>query len=128
MHPTDATPIRILVADDSEDLRLLLRLTLAHGSRCEIVGEATDGKRAVDLVGELHPDVALVDLAMPVMDGLEAIPLMRERSPRTKYLILSGFEQARMQQQVDACGADAYVQKGSGLGYLIAVIEGLCPT
>ncbi|MGH2736861.1 MAG: response regulator, partial [Actinomycetota bacterium] len=71
MATPDPDALRVIIADDAADIRLLLRMYLS-GSKLEVVGEAADGKEAVNLVTSLKPDAVILDLSMPVMDGLEA--------------------------------------------------------
>lgn len=121
-----AAECRVVLADDMLDFRLLMRLQLRRDSRFEVVGEAGDGAEAVKLVETEKPDAVLLDLAMPVMDGLEAIPEIRKRSPETKIVVLSGFEESHMAASVRSLGADAYVQKSGSFSGLIATLEDLC--
>lgn len=125
MATTDPDPLRILIADDSPDIRLLLRMYLS-GSKLEVVGEAADGKQAVELVTLEKPDAVILDLSMPVMDGLEAIPLIKEASPQTKIVVLSGFEADRMAEAALELGAERYLQKGVGLGEISQLLWDLC--
>src|SRR3954453_7374902 len=94
--PDAMNPIRVLLCDDVGAFRALMRFTLAEDPRIRIVGEAADGCEGIEGVGELRPDVVLLDLAMPVCDGFEAIPRMRECSPETTIVALSGFTAERM--------------------------------
>jgi YesN/AraC family two-component response regulator len=127
MNPSESTgaALRILIADDAADIRLLLRMYLSD-SRLEVVGEATNGAEAVELAAAEKPDAVILDLAMPVMDGLEAIPLIRERSPATKIVVLSGFEAERMAERAISLGADTYLQKGVALGDISQMLWNLC--
>src|SRR5438552_17978652 len=86
--------LRIVLADDTWELRALLRVTLELDGRFEIVAEAGDGSEAVAAVAAARPDAIVLDLAMPVMDGLEAIRELRGQVPETKILVLSGFDAA----------------------------------
>ena len=121
-----AAECRVVLADDMLDFRLLMRLQLKRDNRFDVVGEAGDGAEAVKIVETERPDVVLLDLAMPVMDGLQAIPEIRKRSPGTKIIVLSGFEEAHMAESVRTLGADAYIQKSGSFSGLIATIEDLC--
>jgi PAS domain S-box-containing protein len=103
---------RVVIADDSEDLRLLLRVAFNKASDFEVVGEAGDGAAAVAAAREHAPDVVLLDLAMPVMDGLEALPQIRAAAPQALIVILSGFAADSMGVSAEAAGADDYVEKG----------------
>ena len=105
-------PIRVLVVDDYAPFRLIVRYVLGEEPDIEIVGEAPDGEAAVRLAGMLKPDVILLDLAMPKLDGWEAIPLIRERSPDSRIVILSGFPEERMRDLAREHRVAAYVEKG----------------
>ena len=118
--------VRVLVVDDTPALRVLTRAVL-EGTGFEVVGEAGDGLAGVNLAAELRPDLVLLDLAMPVMDGLEALPRLREELPDTKVVIVSGFERRAMENQVVEAGADAYVQKGLPPAAMLAVLQSLFP-
>jgi DNA-binding NarL/FixJ family response regulator len=109
--------IRVVIADDVEDIRTMLRAILELDGRFEVVGEAGDGEEAVRLCGQLRPDVLVLDLAMPVMDGLEAIPRVRRGSPKTKILVLSGFD-PRLGAKALELSADAYEDKSKPLNSL----------
>ena len=103
---------RVLIADDVQDLRSMLRLALELSGRFTVVAEAMDGAHAVDLAAMYKPDLALLDLSMPALDGLEALPRILDASPATKVVVLSGFEEARMAPVALKSGATAYLEKG----------------
>jgi DNA-binding NarL/FixJ family response regulator len=105
-------PIRVLVVDDYKPFRVILRYVIGEEPDIEIVGEAADGFAAIDLAEELRPDVVLLDLAMPKLDGWEAIPLIREVSPDSRIVILSGFPEERMRDLAHEHRIVAYVEKG----------------
>jgi DNA-binding NarL/FixJ family response regulator len=110
--PSD-TRIRVLLADDTPEIRRLLRLNLELDGRFEIVGEAADGAEAVALAESLRPDAVVLDLAMPVMDGLQAIPVILESCPASRILVLSGFDHSRMEARAREQGAHGYLEKGA---------------
>jgi DNA-binding NarL/FixJ family response regulator len=112
----------VLLCDDVRAFRVLLRASLEEDSRIAVVGEADDGLRGIEQAGVLQPDVVLLDLAMPRCDGMEAIPLMLERSPRTRIIALSGFSADRMAGPVLACGAHAYLEKGAEIHEIRAAV------
>ena len=89
----------------------------------EVVGEAADGEDAVRLATELRPDLVLLDLAMPRMDGLQALPLIREAVPGVRVVVLSGFEDSVMADRAVEAGASRYVEKGTALHRLGEVID-----
>jgi DNA-binding NarL/FixJ family response regulator len=105
--------IRVLLADDTPEIRRLLRLNLELDGRFEIVGEAADGAEAVALAQSLRPDAVVLDLAMPVMDGLQAIPVILESCPASRILVLSGFDHSRMEARAREQGAHGYLEKGA---------------
>ena len=104
--------VRVFLVDDVSAFRRLMRFTLEEDPRIEVVGEASDGQEGVTGVERLKPDVVLLDLAMPVLDGFEAMPLMLERSPGTMIVALSGFTAERMASLCLASGAHSYLEKG----------------
>jgi len=125
--PTEpaAPPRRVLVVDDSEDVRTLLCVKIASLPSLEVVGESVDGAQAVQMASELQPDLVLLDLAMPRMDGLEALPLLREAVRDVRVVVLSGFDKGAMAEKAMAAGADSYVEKGTAMSELAKVIEGV---
>lgn len=104
--------LEVVLADDTKEYRTLLRIILEQHGDFAVVGEASNGEEAVDLVCDLQPDAIVLDLAMPVMDGLQAIPLLRECSPGTAVVVLSGFARGQLDHVALARGAAAYVEKG----------------
>lgn len=116
------TPIRLVVVDDTPDVRMLLRLAFRQYDEFEVVGEAGDGRAGIELVTRLQPDAVLLDLAMPVMDGLEALPIMRAASPHSRILVLSGFESSQMASTAIGSGASSYIQKGAAPSEIVAEV------
>jgi PAS domain S-box-containing protein len=103
---------RILIVDDNEDVRRLVRIQLETQGHYAVVGEAGDGREGVRLAQELQPDVVLLDLAMPVLDGLEALPMIKAAVENVKVIVLSGFDETNMRDLAFAAGASKYVEKG----------------
>lgn len=93
----------------------------------EVIGEAQNGAEALDMADDFRPDAIVLDLAMPVMDGLAAIPQIKQRAPGSKILVLSGFEAARMKREAMAAGADAYLEKGEAAHRIVSLLQELCP-
>jgi DNA-binding NarL/FixJ family response regulator len=103
--------IRVLLADDHAILREGLRALLGYYADVEVVGEAQDGEQAVSRVAELHPDVVLMDIAMPGMNGMEATRAIRHNHPATRVLVLTQYEDWRYVQPLLQSGASGYVLK-----------------
>jgi len=125
--PAAQGSLRVALADDAEDIRLLLRLSLTTSRGFDVIGEAANGLEAVQLVTQTQPDVILLDLSMPVMDGLQAIPEIRRSSPRTRIVVLSGFDQERMRPVALELGADVYLEKGEAATGVVEVLRALFP-
>ena len=104
-------PIRILVADDHLIIRQGLRLILETQAGFDLVGEASDGAEAVHLCAELNPDVVLMDLRMPGMDGLSAIELLRTQQPGIAVVILTTFNEDDLMMRGLRLGAKGYLLK-----------------
>ena len=119
-------PCRVVIADDSEPLRLLARFVLEDHPEMEVVGEAADGGQALDAVRDLEPDVLLLDLAMPVLDGLEVMDRLHERRSNVAIVVFSGFAPFRMEDEARVRGAHAYVEKGASQDRLVASIRQAC--
>ncbi|MDP9226012.1 MAG: response regulator transcription factor [Actinomycetota bacterium] len=111
---------RTVVADDVADLRMMLRVAVEMSRHFDVVGEAGDGREAVRLARELQPDLLLLDLAMPVQDGIQSLPQVLEASPRTIVVVLSGFESRRLAPLALHMGATAYLEKGISPSQLVS--------
>ena len=105
--------IRVLIADDHAIVREGLRQLLNGQTDMEVAGEAEDGRQALEKVKSLHPDVILLDIAMPHLSGLEVISLIREAAPETQVVVLSMHSKETYVQQVLSSGALGYVLKAS---------------
>jgi DNA-binding NarL/FixJ family response regulator len=116
---------RVLVVDDAANLRELLTLLLDTEDDFEVVGTASDGVQASDMAKVLSPDIVLLDLAMPVMDGLQALPGLRRTLPEAVIVIFSGFEQGALVDEALALGADAYLEKGASVTQLVDLLRDL---
>jgi len=116
-------PIRVFLVDDVTELRMLVRLTLEEDPDIIVVGEASNGREGVETVAAANPDVILLDLSMPDMDGLEAIPIMRETAPDARLVVLSGHEAGRISLEALDQGATRYVNKASDLLTIREVVK-----
>jgi len=112
--------IRALIADDSPQSRKGLRALLTTCSKIEVVGEAVNGQEAVRQTEKHQPDAVLMDVCMPVMDGLEATRLIKERWPEVKVIVLTMH--ATHQVNALAAGADAFLVKGGRSEELLETI------
>lgn len=117
---------KVVIADDTADIRLLLRWSLEPDDRFHVVGEATNGREVVALVEAENVDAILMDLAMPVMDGLQAIKEVRRISPDTKIVVLSGFDEESMANEAISRGAHAYIAKGASFAEIRETINSVC--
>ena len=102
----------VLIADDDSDHRLLQRVTLGRSGRFDVVAEAADGEEAVRLAIEHRPDLVLLDLSMPRVDGLEALPQLRAALPETRVIVTSAFARDQFAPAVLRAGAVGYLEKG----------------
>jgi DNA-binding NarL/FixJ family response regulator len=123
---TERRRIRVLIVDDSRPMRTVLRALLELDGRVAVLAEAADGAEAVRLVEEHAPDCVLLDLNMPVLGGLAAMPEIKGRAPRCKIVVFSGLEGGETVDQVIAAGADACLDKLTGLDQLMPTIVRTC--
>ncbi len=115
--------IKVLLADDHQIVREGLRSLLSKADDVEIVGEADDGNKAVDLAQELEPDVVVMDLAMPNLNGVDATERIRRALPKTKVVVLSMHATDAHARPAVKAGAKGYLLKGSGLDDLLTAIR-----
>ena len=115
--------LRILLAEDHTILREGLRALLSADSKFEIIGEAQDGREAVRCVEKLNPDLILMDLSMPRMNGMEAIREIKKRHPATKIIALTVHKTEEYLLTTLQAGADGYVLKDATHGELVIAIE-----
>jgi DNA-binding NarL/FixJ family response regulator len=118
-------PVRLVLADDHEIMRVGLRSLLESQGNWSVVGEAVDGEEAVEMVLSLQPDVALLDIAMPKISGLEAARQILSQVPRTKILLLSAHDSKQVIADVLDSGAKGYVLKSDAARDLVAAVQAL---
>lgn len=115
--------IRVLIVDDHAILREGLRSLLNLQADIQVVGEASDGQAALELVRQLRPDVVLMDISMPVMDGLEATRRLKQEFPETRILILTQHDNREYVFSLLQAGAVGYVLKKAGGAEVITAIR-----
>jgi DNA-binding NarL/FixJ family response regulator len=118
-------PIRILIADDHEILRLGLRAILEARSGWKVVAEAADGQEAIAQALASKPDVVIMDYWMPIMNGLEATRQIRACLPKTEIMIFTVHDSDMLVRDLLQAGARAYVLKSNAKRHLIAAVESL---
>lgn len=119
----DAEAIRLLIADDENMFAELVETLVRSDGRFEVVGRARDGKEAVELARRLAPDVIVMDIGMPLMDGIEATRRIRRANPLIGVVIFTGSDEERDVQRAREVGAAAYVQKTHIDAVLLAAID-----
>jgi DNA-binding NarL/FixJ family response regulator len=119
-------PIQILLADDHEVVRKGLRALLESQPGWKVIAEATDGREAVEKARDMHPDVAIVDIGMPSLNGLEATRQIVKKAPRTRVLVLTMHDTNPLIQQVVKAGARGYVLKSDVASDLVSAVDALC--
>ena len=114
----ESTRPTIVVVDDAAEVRALVRTRLRLSGLLDVVGEAGNGAEAVEAVRELRPALVLLDVSMPVMDGLEALPRILEVSPETRVVMYSGFQEEGLAHRALELGASAFLEKSTALDTL----------
>ena len=105
--------LTVVIVDDTPDIRMLTRMALELDGGIRVVAEAENGREGIEVVASHRPDVVVLDMAMPVMDGLEALPHIKRASPATRVLVVSGFDTTTLASSALDAGADGYLQKGA---------------
>lgn len=119
------TRLRVVIADDHEILRRGVKALFGNDARWTVCGEAENGQQAVDIVAALRPDLVVLDITMPVMNGLQAAAKIRQISPETKIIILSMHDSPHIGKEALRAGADVFVSKSTAGVSLIRTVEEL---
>jgi len=118
-------PVRILIADDHQVVRTGLRALLESRAGWQVCAEAANGREAVEKAGQLKPDVAVLDIGMPLLNGVEATRQIRKLSPQTEVLILTMHDSEVLVQEVLEAGANGYILKDDADRNLVAAVDAL---
>lgn len=116
---------RVLLVDDNADVRTAVRRLFNSHAVFEVCGEAEHGREAVEKAPSLRPDLIILDLSMPVMNGLEAAPLLSKILPNVWLILFTAHDGNEMQQQSRAAGIHAVVPKSKATTHLVAQAEAL---
>jgi hypothetical protein len=115
----------VVVVDDVAEVRLLVRRHLDRSGQFTVVGEGADGRAAVELARDLRPELLLLDVSMPEMDGLEALPQIRAAAPDTIVVMYTGFDEVGLADRARALGATALIEKSAAVGQLAGQLEAI---
>lgn len=116
-------PVRVLVVDDDVDFRTMLRWQLGKFDQCEVVGDAADGFEALERVVELDPEVAVVDLMMPGMDGFELIDHLLADHPRVAPVAYSAMANEHARDQLQGIGVEMLTKSGDAARLVEAIVR-----
>src|SRR3569623_1270170 len=105
----------VVIVDDADDVRFLVRMQLDLSERYDVVGEGLSGIDAIELAAEHRPDVMILALSMPGLDGWEALPRVLEKSPETSVVVLTGFDDPGLSERARGLGATALLRKSVSL-------------
>jgi DNA-binding NarL/FixJ family response regulator len=119
------SPLRILIADDNELVRCGLKMLIEQHDGWTICGQAADGREAIDKAVDLKPDVILLDISMPHLDGLSALPFIRQKAPKSKVLILTVHQSLDLARIAANGGASGFIAKSLVWRDLVPEMEAL---
>ncbi|HEY4612257.1 MAG TPA: response regulator transcription factor [Bacteroidota bacterium] len=115
-------PLKVLLADDHEDFRRVVHEFLDRLPNISVVGEAADGKEAVEQVERLHPDLVLIDISMPHQNGLEATRIIKQRWPATRVVIATMHDNPLYRSKAQEVQADGFILKSAMKPGLVAAL------
>ncbi len=118
-------PLRILIADDHEVVREGMRALIEHEPGWQVCGTAINGQEAVDIAKKLKPEVVILDMTMPELDGLAALRHIKRALPNTEVVIFSAHHSEEVIEQLFDAGAKSYIQKSDAGQHLVAAIKSL---
>jgi two-component system response regulator NreC len=118
-------PLRILIADDHEVMREGMRALIEHEPGWQVCGTARNGREAVDSAKKLKPEVVILDMTMPELDGLEALRQIKHALPKTEVMIFSAHHSEEVIEQLFDAGAKSYIQKSDAGRHLVTAIKSL---
>lgn len=118
-------PIRVLLVDDEPAVRRGLSIRLGAEHDIDVVGQASDGRSLVDLARSVHPDVVVMDVRMPDVDGLDAMGLLSADNPEIRVVLLTMYDDARTRTRAEHAGVGAFVSKHDGDAALLNAIRRL---
>jgi DNA-binding NarL/FixJ family response regulator len=107
------TPVRVVIVDDHRLFVDALALLLGHDDRLDVIGTAGDGLTAIELVVAAQAEVAVIDVRMPEVDGLETARRLRKRSPETRVILVTGLDEPQLVDEAKSAGAVALLKKGA---------------
>lgn len=125
MLSCDPSTLRVLVVDDHELTRFSLKLALSSQENIELVGLASNGREAIEMVERHHPDVIILDLQMPVMDGWSASTHIKHIEPKTQIIAYSSVEDPKLKDNCQTNSLDAFCKKDTATPELIALVKEL---
>lgn len=125
MVASNQSKLRVIVADDHELTRFSLSLALQNQDGLELAGLARDGQEAIELVRQHHPDVIILDLQMPIMDGLSASSYIKTIHPAAKILAYSSLEDPQVEVMVQTAQIDAFCHKDTSTQELVRMVREL---
>jgi DNA-binding NarL/FixJ family response regulator len=106
-------PVRVVIVDDHRLFVDALALLLGHDERLEVIGTASDGPTAIDLAVDGGAEVAVIDVRMPEVDGIETAKRLRKRSPETRVILVTGLDDPQVAERANEAGAAALLKKGA---------------